>query len=895
MVYDFDGLLTQKGSGVSETIWSISSSETEFDLEDRPALIRGRKRSDGLATNEVRSRSVSAGRRRITPSVSKLVTKSKIDVVPKECREQHPSGAFEGNGSTKVHHKQQHEKRGSHRYHNNFVEEDESVKCEAKHVEAESNTFALLRAPSLGEIDDKSDRGSSVSSVVSMLGRVLSPRRLSRRLITETPDLIHCAPESPPKSPRRLWPTRQVDCVPNALPPCLVDRAATDDIPSIPSETKATAKKATPLKSFSQRAIDSLMRNQIPNGKINNSVDVPKETNANSNQSDQPTPPSPSIQASLGILRASSHRSRGKLNIENDNTLTGSSPSHQTRNRHSTNLDRKESINNDLVQKKSQDLAREQTLIRSGSERGTRSTIPKIEINDDANSYSRTVTSLISPRRKVSRKLRITAASDVSSAASIRKTRPRRQSETGSRSGGKTRGRSIGTNLSRAPSETKQKPQRRFSECSGTSTARSTSRSIDNSLHSDLKPSIGRRSRSRTPIQAHSDHVARRSSSRRSENGRQSAASLEDPHKLHTREQPDNGRDIEDNLVSSSRRNETPSKERSSHPESTSKEDGIGIDGRSKSRRHITPSKARSSFDDPKTPRSRAPIFEDNGNSVDGRLRSTSHVSVSTKLSHGDRRTSRRNSTPTRTSLSLDDPSIPRSAAPIEKEISLSIDVKSQSKRHVTSSRQRLSPEDPKTPRPKPSIGNEDYNSLAARSNSRRSMSQARQAISTEIHDSMSQSIATQHTSSPSNFDAQRETSTLKLEKRSDSEKKGICRRGTIASEASSSIYNGRKSSSAECKSPRHPRQRSRSVGIRSSNGGLDASIYKASSAKTDIEIWIQSDNGGLDASRSKSSSVKTDIVTSKRRSSRNTETCRVRNTSVAKPTSYVAHNLDTD
>jgi hypothetical protein len=477
MVYDFDGL-AQSNPDKDENIWTISGSGVEIELEDRPALIRGRTRSDGFSRNERRPRSLSASGRRIASAVAKFVVKPKNGEEGSE-KEEQSVVEFEQKESAETNDKPQtrfHRRRDSNQQH--VVEDAASKEHDMKHVDQTS--YGLRQLPSLVDIEEKSEKGGGVGSVVNMIGRVLSPRRLPRKKVIGMVETIEGKGKSPPESP--LSPQQQLRH----------KRAAgnnsqfveifddTEPIPPVvtvsPSET--TTRIVSPFKAFGQRTFGSLLRHSV-----SAKTDATRDTL--SDNSDIPSLTASLDKHPVGILRASSHCPVRRPSIENGS------------------ISQNRSLGKEYIGEKKS--------IMGSSEHGTRSTL-LVESGDSSGTYSRTVSSLVSPRRKM-------ASRKLDSAEVLQRAKARRQSGAEGSSDVKKRRGSSRSRPSQTSSDTGDKPKRRFSEGSGdTSASKLTTQTCYPSLHSERKRSTreSSRGRPRRSLETRSDHVSttrRRSSS----------------------------------------------------------------------------------------------------------------------------------------------------------------------------------------------------------------------------------------------------------------------------------------------------------------------------------------------------------------------------------------------
>ena len=471
MVYDFDGL-TQSTADKCESIWMLSGSEADIELEDRPALIRGRGRSDGSTRNERRPRSLSASGRRITSAVAKFVVKSKNgEERPEEGDELVAKGEFVEKESAEVVSKATARILSDRDLNTNKDVEVGNLKQSDKH-EAEKGIHSTVKN------EEKVEKGGGVGSVVAMLGKVLSPRRLPRTKVKATPEVICCNEESLPESPQRHRQTHRIEAAVKK-PPFIDDLGEADPLPdSMISSKKTSPRIVSPLKVLSQRTIGGFLR-----GSGNNDATDDSPLKTKSICSSLLTA-SPNKQGPASILRNSSHRP-----VRRPSNETGSK------------------LNDSNVTKNS---VRETRSILGGSEHGIRSSYSK-ENDDGISTYSKTVSSLVSPRRKMSsRKL--------NSEEVLQRAKARRQSGTGSSSGTKKKGTS-GTRQETSTSESRERPSRRFSEGSGNTAALTlaTQQSYDSSLHSERKRSNreSSRGRPRKLLETKSDHISTSSTRRR--------------------------------------------------------------------------------------------------------------------------------------------------------------------------------------------------------------------------------------------------------------------------------------------------------------------------------------------------------------------------------------------
>jgi hypothetical protein len=469
MVYDFDGL-AKNIPDKCESIWTISGSEVEIELEDRPALIRGRTRSDGVTRNERKPRSLSASRRRIASAVANFVGKPKF-VEEGFNNEEKSVVEFEENAPVEA------STKSTTRFRRDSTQQKKIEDSELRQhdmQEVDQISFGNRQAPRSVDIEEKSEKAGGVGSAINMIGRVLSPKKLSRKKVMGTLATIDVQGRSPPESPRSPEKPSHTGVVVNN-PQFLGSFGDEESMKNVDSPSKNASWIVSPLKAFGQRAFGSRLRHQV-SGKT--------DATGDSHEMASNAVMTPLDNQPVGILRASTHRPVRRPSIENGSTS-------QDRNLV------KESIGG-------------KKAILGSSEHGTRST-SLIENDDIPGKYSRTVSSLVSPRRKM-------ASRKLDSAEILQRVEARRQSGTGSTSDTKRKG-SSRTISSQISSDSREKPERQFSESSGnTSASRLTTRTCGPSLQSDRKRLTreSSRGRPRRSLETRSDHVSttrRRSSS----------------------------------------------------------------------------------------------------------------------------------------------------------------------------------------------------------------------------------------------------------------------------------------------------------------------------------------------------------------------------------------------
>lgn len=470
MVYDFDGLAHSTPDDEGESVWTIRGSEVEIELEDRPALIRGRTRSDGISGRERRPRSLSASGRKIASAVAKLVVKSKNNEKVPE-RDEQSILDFDENESTEIAIKSPSRfQRGRFRKEQKVIGGGDLMQHDKQG--AENNTSRINQAPIFAGSEEKSERGSGASSVAHLIGRVLSPRRLPRKKINATLEMIDGSTKESPESPSSSQQQHRTQVAIN-IPPFVENVGDEESIPLALSPSKAAPRIVSPLKAFSQRTLGSLLRHPV-SGKAEATGD--SHVKATNSGPGVPTQISSPEKQPVGILRASSHRPVRRPSIENVSIL------------HESN--------------KAKERIGEKKSMLGGSEHGTRSSC-LIESDDSLENYSRTVSSLVSPRRKM-------ASRKLDSAEVLQRAKARRQSGTGTTSDTKRRA-SSRTRQYQTDSDTQDKPKRQFSEgSSNTSVSRLTTQTCSSSQNSERERSIreSSRGRPRKSLETRSDHVS---------------------------------------------------------------------------------------------------------------------------------------------------------------------------------------------------------------------------------------------------------------------------------------------------------------------------------------------------------------------------------------------------
>lgn len=638
MVYDFGSLTENNYSGICDSTRSISSSEAEFEIEDRPALIQKKKRLDGMSTSlrgrprsttrdvmsislRDRPRSTSATRR-ITAAIAKITEKEKKDVVSGDVGvalldydddEGDISVSNNANEKTETADLDNTRKGLSHRKCQSSVQrttEKESI----------SSRPQVLRAPSFVTIDDPSEN-VIVRTMVSSIGNpnkentpTPSKRIWSQRLVKQSNSGVQNVTDappspslrtSPPRSPRRFRTKDNIVAI-STIPP--LDSLAKDsDVPVFPSAE--TSRCSSPLKTFGQRAMGGILRNRKKTADDNSdpTLEVAEDLITITTSSSHVPPMSPTKRAIAGILRVCSLHDRSspvKTTSSHERTKIASSTNKNDRLNSGDPVVKSSDEETNSKQLNTGELTRSETAIPSNSERGTRSSARVTEI-DNESSYSRAVKSLVSPRQKAKRRLRAPSTRDADKDVKNRAARPRRRSENGGTSSS-TRPRSISTGGA-SLSSLAQKQERRLSNGNSVVSKRDESSQCTESKS-------GGRTRSQSRTRRFSSHGTK---SQTRESSQEENSTVQKHRETGTRR-------------SSSRRNistaaaELPRTPRSSRSE---QEDARKSTSRSSSRRNVSELQIPFS-EDPKTPQSsKSGIQAESGQSL---TRSSSRGRIST-------------------------------------------------------------------------------------------------------------------------------------------------------------------------------------------------------------------------------------------------------------------------
>ena len=538
MVYDF-GCLTEKSYSVmGESTRSMSSSDAEFEIEDRPALIRNQKRSNGLSTS-LRGRPRSTGRdvmsislrdrprstsatRRIAAVIGKLKEKEKSDGVAGDIGVELLD---DDDGETDL-------RANEKTFKNNEKNHQDSEQGTTGKESSFTNRPQILRAPSFAAVETPSDIISEVAEIstnkpskeiTSTPGK--SKRIWSQRLGKQINDSVPNIPEvpasptphkSPPRSPRR--PSILANVKITSLDIFPKDASSNEQQQPVPeSPSTKTPRSSSPMKVFGQRAMNGILRSRKKSADDNcpPTLEVEEDFSTTTTNTYPVAPMSPTKRAIAGILRACSLHDRS-ASPEKIGTKTGSvhertMPSSMRKSKNTgsqRNSDDQHAKADDeeknAVKSNTDELTRGETEMPSNSERGTRSSARVVDI-DNASTYSRAVKSLVSPRQTAKRRLRAASIRDPEKLVKSGIARTKRQSQRGNSSPKQARRLSNGNSVT----------SRRDDMSLGTNTTsggrtRSLSRTRRLSSHGS-----SRETDADEHSAIHQDSVSRRTSSRR--------------------------------------------------------------------------------------------------------------------------------------------------------------------------------------------------------------------------------------------------------------------------------------------------------------------------------------------------------------------------------------------
>ena len=492
MVYDFGSLTENNYTGISDSTRSISSSEAEFEIEDRPALLQKKKRFDGMSTS-LRGRARSTNRddmslslrdrprstsatRRISAVIAKRADKGKKDATvvdvgvellddDDEVVDLHKTGSNFENAQAKNKTTAELED-----IRKGCMKHQSSVQRNTENQSTNTERPQVLRAPSFSTLETPLEGlpSSGSEKAISKAGKEATPtpstwiwsQRSGRQSNTCNIPLSPSIRTSPPRSPRRLR-TKNTGLAHSNITP--LDIANDSNTPVSPSS--AIPRSSSPIKAFSQRAMGSILRNRkkTADDSSDPKLEVANDLNTITTNSNHAPPISPTKRAIAGILRACSLHDRSSLvKAASTHERTKVFSVHMNQNSRSNSGDqvgKKYDKENNFEKHNLGELIQGETAMPSNSERGTRSSI-RLIANDNEPSYSRAVKSLVSPRQPAKRRLRASSIRESEKVVKNRDARVRRRSENGAaRSSSRIRSSHTGGTLSSSP----QKQTRRLS------------------------------------------------------------------------------------------------------------------------------------------------------------------------------------------------------------------------------------------------------------------------------------------------------------------------------------------------------------------------------------------------------------------------------------------------